>query len=57
MCHGIHVGKSYKNLKEFMDIVFGRNYVVCRDFEEVDGLLTSRISKQIINSLKQSNYN
>ena len=57
MCHGIHVGKSYKNLKEFMDLVFGRNYVVCRDFEEVDGLLTSRISKQIIKSLKESNFN
>lgn len=57
MCNGIHIGKSYKNLKEFMDLVFGRNYVVCRDFEQVDGLLTSRISKQIINSLKQSNYN
>ena len=57
ICNGIHVGKSDKNLKEFMDIVFGRNYVVCRDFEQVDNLLTQRISKQIIKSMREGNYN
>ena len=57
MCNAIHVGKNDKNVREFMDVVFGKHYIVCRDFEEVENLLTKKISKQIIQSLKESNYN
>lgn len=43
--------------KKQMDLIFGKDYAICRSFDHVDTLVTSDIKEQILKNLKKIHFN
>ena len=57
VCSGIYVGDNDTEDISLMKEMFVDNFVICENFNYVDTYLMDKISKQIIRSIKKSNYN
>ena len=53
-CNGIYAGEPYLENKKNMNEIFGKNYTECNNFNQVDNVITLKLSKQIIRTLKSS---
>ena len=53
-CNGIYAGETNLYSKKNMNEIFGKNYTECKNFNQVDSIITLKLSKQIIRTLKSS---
>ncbi len=53
-CNGIYAGAKRLDNEKNMKEIFGKNYTVCENFKQVDNVITVKLSKQIIRTLKSS---
>ncbi len=53
-CNGIYAGANCLDNEKNMKEIFGKNYTVCNNFMQVDNVITVKLSKQIIRTLKSS---